>query len=402
MAQAIQSAQAEGGAAGPLLLAHARRQWGALRASRYYRPVRSALLLVTCWRLLLGVAGWIMNVVAPHCACPWNSALRAEKWSVNPLTLAVDAASRGDAQYYVDAAQHGYVFSTQHFSSMGFYPLYPILIKATSLITGNAYVAALVVSTICLLAAVGLLAMWLVDRGMGAYTGRVLLLMFTFPFAFFYGAMYTEPVYLALVLAAFLAAERRRWVLVSVCAALLTLTRPTGVLILIPLVTMMPPVRTWRGRHALPFATCLLALAGFMLYQFLRFGTPLAYVRAKAVPGWAVSPARVVRDLLLQGQPGRSSFLLALMLAIALAFLASIPLVHQRLGRPYAVFVAVTVLGALSAGLPGMHRYVVVAFPTFVALAPRLKNQAIVALATGGAYLLLLFLSGYVGGYGIA
>ncbi|MGI8968064.1 MAG: mannosyltransferase family protein [Chloroflexota bacterium] len=365
--------------------------------------MRDAVVIAAIWRLCLALFGVIVHYAVPACTCQWSSALLSSHWSANPLSLVIDVASRGDARYYVAAAQHGYHYSTVHQSSMGFYPMYPVLIRLGSLLLGNDYVAAFTISTLCLFVAVALLAVWLVDHGLGTHTRRVTALLLCFPFAFFYGAMYTESLYLMLVLGAFLAAERGRWGLTALAMFLITLTRPTGIVLLLPLAILAAQHgRRIRWKAALPGVAALLAQGGFMTYQYLRFGTPFAYVRAKSVPGWAVSPSRIAHDLLLQGKPGRSSALLMLVLAIAILFLTTVPGVYRRFGPTYAVYVAVAVLASLSAGLPGMHRYVIVAFPAFADIAIRLGRRSFFVVALASTYGLLMFDAVYAGGYGLA
>jgi hypothetical protein len=103
-----------------------------------------------------------------------------------------------------------------------------------------------------------------------------------------------------------------------------------------------------------------------------------------------VSPARVLDDFLLRGAPGRSAGLLALMLAIGILFLATVPLVHRRFGLAYAIFSLLCVIGSLSAGLPGLDRYVIVAFPSFAAVGAERRPVIVFGLALFGLYGLLL------------
>lgn len=301
---------------------------------------------------------------------------------------------RGDAAFYVSLARDGYHYNTHHTSTMGFFPMFSIVIKGVSIVTGNMFVAGAIASTLCLFAAVALFAVWLEERGYGKRAPVVVALMLCFPFSVTYGAIYSESLFLLLALAAFLSFERRRWYTCAVLTALIALTRPTGAVVMVPALVVMAyysSPRDWRSLLPIPAACVSLGL--FCAYQWKAFGTPLAYVRAKQVPGWEVGPHRLLADFLLQGKPGRSTEMLALMMAVGLLFLASVPFVWRRFGPGYGVYCLLCVLGSLSAGLPGLDRYVIVAFPSFATLGVAGKPRVLFALCLAGFYGLLVTVS---------
>jgi Mannosyltransferase (PIG-V) len=338
----------------------------------------------------VAAAAGISYYLLKPCACHQNSMLREAGWSANPVSVTLDSMYRGDAPFYVALARDGYHYSTHEFSTMGFFPLYSLVVKAASLLTGNVYVAAALVSTVSLFAAITLFAVWLDDHGLARRAPLIVALLLCFPFSLFYAAIYSEPLYLLLALATFMSFKRGHWYLCAACVALIVLTRPTGLISLPPLVMMAYrlPVRTWRA--FLPVPGAAVSLSAFAFYQWRMFGTPLAYVHAKGVPGWQVSPHRLLQDFLLQGAPGRSSALLALMLVIGIVFLATVPLVNQRFGAAYAVFSFLCAVGSLSAGLPGIDRYVIVSFPSFAAVGSIRRPVWVFGLALFGLYGLVL------------
>ncbi len=347
--------------------------------TRWYQrlsALHKALIITAIWRVCVALSGALSHYVL-HSAANYHSLL-GHGWPVNPLTLAVDASVRLDAYWYARVALHGYHFNPHYISSIGYFPLYPILIKAVSLLTGNVYVAGVLISTACTFIAVYLFYLWLENRGLEGRIVWVTALMLSFPFAFFFAAMFTESLYLCLALATFVFAERQRWALASAVAFLAVLSRPTA-LALLPALLVLAWVT--RSRAALaPVVASAAALAAFGVYQLAAFGTPLAYVRTHNAPPTSVTPQQVLSDLTLHARPGMPSWYLAFMLFWGVFFLALVPTVYKRFGPVYAVYTAFSVLLPLASSLPGLERYVLVAFPVFASLSLSPKRRQTILL----------------------
>jgi hypothetical protein len=454
--------------------------------------VRQALAVALVWRLLmvaLGVAAHYTIAPGPHL-----KSLIPRGSDPTPLTLILDPGVRNDAFWYARIVQHGYFFSTHRLSSIGFYPLYPMVVKALSLIFGDVYLSGMVASTVFLFLAVATLATWLEERNLGDRAALTTLLLLAFPFSFYYATMYPESLYLFLTLAAFVCYERGRWLPAAGAVSLLVLTRPNGVAILPCLVALpllvrprlsvdpseadsdegpaggtakrvatvapspplgavgtvasslsssaeAPPGGQGRSRSPyvgrflpgrvrrieegrtetelrslrtagrekplarvarfLPLVGGALGIAAFEAYQWVAFGTPFAYTRAKAVPPWSATPHQALQDLMLHGRYGIPSWFLAFNLAIGLAFLLCTPLVSRRLGLKYALLSALTVVISLFAGLPGLQRYVTVDFPVFAAAACWRRNLGLAAMIVVFLYAQAFFVFLWVAGIGI-
>lgn len=394
-------------------------------------PLRRAFLVTGVWRVAVGI--WAIAAHGMAGQGPYASqTLMRTGWSRNPFTLLIDAGVRMDAWWYVRIVEHGYTFSTRHISSIVFYPLYPLLIKAVSLITGNVFLAGMLISTLCLFLSVLVLQRWLDGRGLGNASAMTLGVMLCFPFGFFWVSMYTESLFLFLALATFIFFEKQRFAPAATCAFLAVLARPTG-LILAPCLAAMilagwhPSTFLRRSRTAnedlstdpagpvakherqdpstgarvapwLAVAAGPVGWAAFAVYQWVAFGTPLASVRAEAVAPFSRDVSQAVSDLLLR-RPGFPPWYLAFMLGIGLLFLAAIPLVYRRFGLPYALFAALAVLFPMTSGLTSMERYVLIDFPVFAAVACSRRRAAPVSLAAMGFYAMLAFMAMFVAGY---
>lgn len=255
---------------------------------------------------------------------------------------------RWDALWYVNIAQQGYFTG----EATAFFPLYPLLIHLVALVLGPTHtlLAAMIVSNVGVLAVfigMGLLATQELGR---ADAPRAIRVTAAYPLAFFMAAAYTESVFVALAVFALLFARRGAWRWAALCAFLAALTRPTGAILIAPLLwefarqqygslfsTSVRDWRTWPSifLHALvdlprrPASLVTLALlvgavpfaiVVYAAYLGLRFGHPLIFLHAQTIywhrtgqpiwktlidavvyfvktPGWSYWQARQLIDL---------------------------------------------------------------------------------------------------------
>ncbi len=227
---------------------------GAGDAGRRSAGHRAAGLARSHYALLLGAfLGSRLLVLAGGLTGSLTTGRRAD-WSMfdpgritahlGPIGDALAAvAVRWDSLHYLAIARHGY-------STVGnavFYPLYPILLRALGLILGSDVIAGVAISCASFIVALELLhRLTELELGRGAADAAVLLLCFA-PLSFFFSAVYTESVFLALSLGAVYAARRERWALACGLGALATLTRVPGVLLAAPIALLF-----WRANRRAP------------------------------------------------------------------------------------------------------------------------------------------------------
>ena len=148
--------------------------------------------------------------------------------------LLVAPATSWDAGYYLQIADQGYFYP----QLSAFFPLYPLSIRGMGWLVGSDLIAAILISLGAFLVALYLFHR-LVDLELGEPYARpgVWILAFS-PMAFFFSAVYTEGLFLALTLGAVYAGRRGRWVWAGALGALAAATRNTGVLVLLPLAVL--------------------------------------------------------------------------------------------------------------------------------------------------------------------
>jgi len=147
-------------------------------------------------------------------------------------TFISDVWNLWDGPHYLSIAEHGYQTVGDARNFIVFFPFYPALIKLGSLITGSLVWSALVITNLASVAGLYLfykLASLELDK---ATARRALWALMLFPTAYFFSAVYTESLFLLLVVGSFYAARRDKWMWASLLGGLAALTRLTGVLLL--------------------------------------------------------------------------------------------------------------------------------------------------------------------------
>jgi hypothetical protein len=152
--------------------------------------------------------------------------------------LLIDGWFRWDTGWYLKIAALGYSADD---GSIVFPPLYPLLIRWIAPFLGRNYLlAALVISNLaCLVALFLFFRLAQVYLNSKDQVQNALLYLLAFPTAFYLFAGYSESLFLALTLGAWLLAQRKEWFIAGLAAGLAALTRLQGWLIILPLGWMM-------------------------------------------------------------------------------------------------------------------------------------------------------------------
>src|SRR3954454_21113688 len=204
----------------------------------------------------------------------WDSA------RLHDLGATIDVWARWDSDWFLRIAENGYTWPS---STPAFFPLYPLLVAGLGwLLLGHYLLAGVVVSL-----AAGSFAFVLLYRltclrlGEEAARHTVLFLALA-PTSLFFGAVYSESLFLLLAVAPFLLAERGRFWQAGTAAGLALLTRSAGVALLPALVVLAwrRPDR-WRSLAGVAVAPLLFAIYPAVLATWI--GHPLAFLDAQKV-----------------------------------------------------------------------------------------------------------------------
>lgn len=353
-------------------------------------PVLAALAIFLASRLLvfLGVV-FADLVIAPKTG--------PGLWSVGEFWF--HRLLRWDTGWYLRIAAQGYDVNADKSveTAIVFFPLLPIAARAVSTLTGlRIFDAMLLVGVAGGFASIALLVA-LVRPVFGAVAAiRAAALLSFLPSSVFLSAAYTEPVALALVLAAFIALAHQRFWLAALACGVATAARSVTVALLpvilaaAALASPLPPLR----RMLMVLLLGALATGGlllFMAWQGWVFGDPFAF--AKGQQAWAGGMSlgrRLVNAALLRPlwpfSYGAFWFLAAAALVALGAF--RLPWTWTAYAGLILAIPYVT-LGTGHPGLGSMSRFALMAFPAVVTLAlllegrPRLTLAALAVLAIG-------------------
>ncbi len=161
-----------------------------------------------------------------------------------PIVFPGDAVLEGwvrfDGGWYHSIVTIGYFSKPGGQSSIAFFPGYPLLMAAVSRVIGDVYLAGIVVTLVCGLAAAIVFYRWCSARSSPQKARTALALMLVFPYAWYlYGAVYADALFVLGALGAFYLLEKDRPVLAGLVAAVATATRPVGIAMVVGLVAVL-------------------------------------------------------------------------------------------------------------------------------------------------------------------
>ncbi len=357
-------------------------------------PWRQAAAPWLISRLALFAFAWIgLSLVAPEPS--------PDHWRQFADLLALDGWARWDSGWYASVALDGYSWIPGQACNVNFFPLYAWTTLALSLPLRLAmsperafYAAGMGWSLALFYAAlVGLARLGNASWG-PQVTGRTLWLMAFFPFSLFFSAVYTESLFLALSVWAFVLAREQRWWGAAALVGLAGLTRVTGAVLGLALLVEFASVarldwQKWR-RDGLAFVISPLPVLGLFAYFKLQFGEPLLFLKTYTTV-WDKRPGLsrlidVLNSIRHDHDPLALRFQNLMYVLVLFGALALVVWARRRLSWGMVALVAVSVALVASTGFNAAGRYTAVLFPAFAAAAMALGERGFKpALVVSGA-----------------
>lgn len=313
-----------------------------------------------------------------------------------------------DCNWYGSIVEGGYdaTVGLHHFpeqANWAFFPLYPSLVWVVTSLTGlpvlpggfilsNAFAFAAALASRPLFGAASR-AWWLFTVG-----------LLIGPFSYLFSTLYSESLFILLTVLALLALKRSDYLGAAIAGALLSATRPTGVLFVFAVLTQMLVDHrraggSWRSfpmrvlgdvNLLLPLFLAPLGLFIYMAYLHVHVGDALAFAHVQRSWGRALGdPFSTLASAI------GSTFTLdqGVMLRHVWAWAAVIGLVLSGVlllrGKPAAaVFCALCLLASLATGVGSMVRFVAGLAPLGMVMGELLGRWRLLAWGSGGVAVL--------------
>jgi Gpi18-like mannosyltransferase len=318
---------------------------------------------------------------------------------------------RWDAGWYLQIIRDGYTFNGDDSvqQSIAFHPLYPMICKTVSVLFGIPPGAAMVIVSNLLIFVAAALVFKIIREDYGDEVALyALAALCFFPASLFFSAGYTESLALLLIVSFFLMLKRKRFVLASLFVSLTLLTRPTSIVLMLPLLWEL-----WRAygkdlkrlvRVGIPCA--ILASSGlwlYMLYLWAAFRRPLTVMTShRAWHGsgsWdelfsvlTLQPFQHLADVWREGPtPNALAPWFFLLFAVLLIFY------RKRVPASYGLYTLGVLLmpyiiGSGNRGFGSFARYLLLAFPVFLIMGQLFKERLWLGLSVIGLFAALLFM----------
>jgi hypothetical protein len=376
-------------------------------------PVWQALLLAIVTRAVLFVVAWMSLRMFPRFGL-YPAQLPDTFLPKHPF---LDGWARWDAAHYVAVAQFGYgdPQSPSPHGGLGFFPLYPLLMRAVVAITGvdatpGAYAAAgILISNVCFVFAIALLARFASEIAGEQAALNAVLLFLVAPFSFFFNAAYSESLFFLLALLSLWLGRQERWWTAALVAGLGSATRLIG-LAIAPALLYLAYRRGAKPRDLLVVA--LLSPAGLVLYFLycaIEHDDLFAYFTAQSEWGGWTEHVRFYAELFVTrprdaigGDPRH--LIILLNVGLLVVFLAFLPMVWRRLDPGTALFTTLLVVVQGAVTWVSLGRYLMPAFGVFIVAGifmtrPRFagwpRDAIVVSSALLLAFLTVLYAHGF-------
>jgi hypothetical protein len=338
---------------------------------------------------------------------------------MHDLGYGIQVWARWDSSWFLGIADEGYSYAD---TAAAYFPLYPVIVGALGRALGGHFLLAGVIVSLAATGAAFVLLFELARQLLGDEVAqRSVLYLALFPMSFFLGAVYSEAIYLALAIGAFLLAEKGRfgWAAIVIGGAMLTRTAGVAVLIGVAVIAWRSANRS-RAVGTLALALPIAAL--YPAYLQWREGDAFAFLDAQH-EGWGRTTSwwgplegigrgldagyQGVRQLLAGPETShrywnwardtttpRAAAISVMYVLFLVLFVALAVYTWRRLGAAYGVFCVASLALPLSSPtddwpLLSLPRFGLAIFPIFIALGVlgRRRNVDLTVVIASTAFL---------------
>ena len=228
--------------------------------------------------------------------------------------------------------------------------------------------------------------------------------LFLFPSAFILSGVFSESLFLALLIMCFYYAKKEKWLLVGITGFFLSLTRYIGVFIILPILYEYFKTKNFKLKNIRKdiFFLLLIPFGPFIFasYSYYLTGNFFAYVYAKQT-GWGAYLSNPFKVLYLCLSGNSIVFIFNAIFTIVAVMILS--LFYKKTGFSYWLLGILFIFFPLMNGEPtmtGMARFALIIFPFYILLAKLSKNHYIdqaltIFLALFQGFLMVFWSAGF-------
>lgn len=290
--------------------------------------------------------------------------------------------SRWDGGWYLGIAENGF----DKPETAAFFPLYPLMMKVLGSALNFAIpsnisfvVSGLIVSNIAYFGMLIFLYRIALELFNKRIARRTVLFVSIFPTSFFFSSLYTESLFMFFVTGTFYYMYKKEWLSTGLMLLLASLTRNTGIFLIISTFVYYIKVYQWRSLiskttvldYIKIYLPVVLGYSGYLTYLYLKFDNPLAFVEAQKAWDRSFSlPWNSLYNSFINSSP---DFLFTISFIILLFFgLKKIPF-EQWTYTFISIFIPV--MSVLNGNMFAMTRFMLMSFPIFIYLALLIKDR---------------------------
>lgn len=369
----------------------------------------SILCLIIIWKVLLFLVG-----VASFEAIPlYSRHLLGGGIDYYLTQLYIFPWANFDGEHFISLAQFGYQEYTQ-----AFFPLYPMIMSLVMYYPGETLPllakTGLVITTVSFILALVFFYKLLKLDYSGNFALGVIFLLLVFPTSFYFNAVYSESLFLLLILGSFFFFRTQRFFWAFIFGFLACLTRVFGILIfisfLIDIFVYKIPIKKSFWIFLIP-----LGLLSYMIYLYLSVGDPFAFYNLQVIVGEqhqrgiVLFPQIIFRYLKILTTADLSPLFTTIILEFAVGLVFFIlPIIgyFKKIRLSYLFFAFFgCLIPTIQGSFSSLPRYVLVLFPSFIILALMIKplpKFAKISLAILSTVILVIETAFFIRGYWVA
>jgi Gpi18-like mannosyltransferase len=310
-----------------------------------------------------------------------------------------------DGQHYLFLAEKGY--PSEVTTSTAFYPLYPLIIRLVGFIfSGNTLVAGLFISNLCSILAIVYFYLLVKKLYSDKIAFTASLFMISFITFFYTSLVYSEGLFIFLVIAFFYYFYEKQFYPCLLTSILIPLVRPSGILVILPLLVyvILDMRNVKKVKETKNYLLLLGFITGFLLYLcimkyytgsfFSGFVAQNLYIANNSI-GNLFHPLSWFQRNFINIHYTFDGYTTSILNRIFFGFyLILLFFVYKYLDKTLFIYsLALGLIPALTGDFMSYIRYIFVVFPIFIVLSLKFQKNPYVIIIPSFVFQVLLLMA---------